>query len=44
MDVPEQFTEIVELVAWNIDNLARHKVVLKDDLPLLSAILKYLIS
>lgn len=44
MDVPTQFSEVVELVAWNIDNLSRHKLVTKADLPMLAAILKCLLS
>ena len=44
MDVPTQFAEVVELVAWIIDNMARHKLVTKADLPMLAAILKCLLS
>ena len=43
MDKPEQFKEVVDLISWNIDNLARHGLVTKKDLPMFGAILKVLI-
>ena len=44
MDVPTQFKQVVELVAWIICNLARHKIVEKKDLAMVAAILKYILN
>ena len=44
MDVPTQFKQVVELVAWIICNLARHKIVEKKNLAMVAAILKYILN
>ena len=44
IDVHQQSAEVVQVVAWNIDNMARHGLVQKKDLPKLAAILKTLMS
>ena len=44
LDVPTQFTEVVSLVTWNIDNLTRHGLIRRADLPKVGAILAYSIN
>ena len=44
MNVPTQFSEIVQLVTWNINNLARHSLIRQSDFPKIGTILTYSIN
>ena len=44
MNVPTQFSEIVQLVTWNINNLARHGLIRQSDFPKIGTILTYSIN
>ena len=44
MDVPTQFKLVVELVAWIINNLTRHKLVNIKELAMILAIIKYILN
>ena len=44
MDVPTQFKVVVDLVAWIINNLTRHKLVNIKELAMIMAIIKYILN
>ena len=44
MDVPTQFKVVVDVVAWIINNLTRHKLVNIKELAMIMAIIKYILN